>query len=70
MAEITNDKGDMILPQALYVQTNEKAEPTLWDISTSLLKWPIQPLPSTKALNIWKKILKSCLNEQMKLPHP
>jgi hypothetical protein len=69
LAEITNDTGDAILPQA-YGALQENNTPQLWLISKSKHKWPTQSLPSTKTWNLWKKFLKSLLNERKKLKQP
>jgi hypothetical protein len=69
LAEITNDCGNSLLPQAYgLLQPNQK--PQLWLLSRSSLKWPAQPLPSVKAWRLLKKFLKSQLNARQKLLQP
>jgi hypothetical protein len=57
IAEITTCKGTLLLPQAVKGSTDENGIPTLWQISTSKLKWPHQPKPPQKSWNIWKRFL-------------
>jgi hypothetical protein len=70
MSEIPNDIGDAILPQAINVKLLSNGDPTLWELSKSLLKWPHQPLPSKKAWSIWKRLLKRCQTPSGKLRKP
>jgi hypothetical protein len=55
LAEITNDRGDMFLPQVTKGQVNQSNQPKLHKVPKSLLSWPVQTPPSTKAWRIWKQ---------------
>jgi hypothetical protein len=70
MSEISNDIGDMILPEALDFTLSNENTPQLWELSCSKLTWPTQKAPGKKARNIWKKFLKTFLNEHKKLIRP
>jgi hypothetical protein len=59
IAEISNHKGTHIL-QCIPKGTMDTTEqPTLWQYSTSNIKWPQQSRPPPKAWYLWKKYIKA-----------
>jgi hypothetical protein len=57
LAEITNDTGTHILPEAFYGASDKTNQPKLWHWSQSILKWPYQQKPPKLAWRLWKQYL-------------
>jgi hypothetical protein len=59
LAEITDIDGVEILTCAIHGNSDTNNTPTLWTISQSKFRWPLQQKPNRPAWRLWQKMLRS-----------
>jgi hypothetical protein len=70
LSEICDDSGTTLLTEALYGNTTNNKQPTLWIYSTSTLHWPHQECPPSQSWALWKRHLSYFTNNTTKLTTP